>query len=181
MAGFPVMKQIARLTAPENGAERSRYRLNVVVVYEDAATHEWGREVLGRVRNLAGEESVYCTWWNVADFSEPAVLAGAVSTAIRADVIVAAVREAEQMRLPFYVWVESWLPNRAARAGALVALIGQGDEEGGQPDKTSSYFQAIAREGRLDCLIERRKLSAQAPDHSLQRIITRGLARIESV
>ena len=55
--------------------------------------------------------------------SDPAVLAGAVSKAMRADVIMVAIRATEGFPLPFYVWVGSWLPHRLRGKGELVALV----------------------------------------------------------
>jgi hypothetical protein len=51
------------------------------------------------------------------------VLAGAVSKAMRADVIMVAIRATEGFPLPFYVWVGSWLPHRLRGKGELVALV----------------------------------------------------------
>ena len=71
---------------------------------------------------LAGKKSVSTTWWNLNELSQPAVLAGAVSKAMRADVIVVATRATEGFPLPFYIWVSSWLPHYLPGKGTLVAL-----------------------------------------------------------
>src|SRR5258708_15584984 len=56
--------------------------LHVTVVYEDAATRQWAGEVFERVTKLVGKDAIRSTWWKMGDLSQPAVLAGAVSTAI---------------------------------------------------------------------------------------------------
>src|SRR5262249_34416018 len=106
---------------PANG---SGYSLNIVFLYQDGPTRKWAKEVYERVTHVAGPETARATWWRISDLSEPGVLAGAVSTTMRADVIVVAVRTGEGLPLPFYVWVNAWLPHRAAQTGALVALLG---------------------------------------------------------
>src|SRR6516162_2815851 len=108
-------------TAPGAG-----YTLSIVFVYQDSQTRKWAKEVYERVAKIAGQETARATRWRMSDLSEPGVLAGAVSTAMRADVIVVAVRTGEGLPLPFYVWVNAWLPHRGPQMGALVALLGGG-------------------------------------------------------
>src|SRR5258707_1912336 len=114
-----VSKKIAHVTGRNNGKAGGRHILNAVLVYEDAATRQWAREVFERVKREAGHENARATWWKIGDLNEPAVLAGAASMAMRADVVVLAIRRREGMPLPFYVWVNSWLPHRLQRTGPL--------------------------------------------------------------
>ena len=74
--------------------------LNLSIVYEDAGSREWASDICRRVGQLVGQEIVRSTWWRLGDLSEPAVLAGAVSTAMRADIIVVALKAAEGLPLP---------------------------------------------------------------------------------
>jgi len=145
------------LTAPGAG-----YSLNVVFVYQDSQTRKWAKEVYERVSKLAGSESARATWWRMSDLSEPGVLAGAVSTAMRADVIVVAVRTGEGLPLPFYVWVNSWLPHRGPQTGALVALFGESRNRSPHVDRVREYLQMVARQSKLDFLPETRELSEDA-------------------
>src|SRR5258705_7038341 len=159
----PVVNQISAIKAlarlsPRSDAIPRDYHLNIVLVYEDERTHRWSREVLARMREVAGEQSVRSTCWNIADFKESGVLAGAVSMAMKADIIVAAFCETKKMRLPFYIWVESWLPHHVKRPGALVALVGECEENVGEPGTVGSYLRAVARQAHLDFLIEKRAL-----------------------
>src|SRR5215218_9625354 len=66
--------------------------INIVLVYEDDETREWAREAYERVCVASAAQQVRPTWWRVNNLSEPGILAAAVSTAMRADVIVVAVR-----------------------------------------------------------------------------------------
>jgi len=125
---------------------------NVMVVYQDAHTRKWATNFYpAKVR---GCSEVKCTWWNLNDLSEPGVLAGAVSTAIRADVIVVAVLTGTGLPLPFYVWVDSWLPHRKLTEGKLIALVGLAKERKKQDDSGRTYLREMARQGNLN-LIEK--------------------------
>lgn len=151
---------------PVEGAARAGARgscpLEVTVVYEDSASRRWACQFCDRVVELVGRDAVRSAWWKLGDLGEPAVLAGAVSTALRADVIIVTVRAAEGLPLPFYVWVDSWLPHHAPGTAALVALIAMPDNPGSQLDRASQYLRTVARQGRMDFHIEERKLSAEA-------------------
>ena len=132
--------------------------VGVTLVYHDPPTHAWAGEVYERLRKRAGQDSVHTTWWKISDLMEPGVLAGAVSTAMRADVIVVAINAAERLPLPFHVWVDTWLPNRLQVAGCLVALIGSAEAPNGHSSRMRDYLRAVAREGRLEFLLEERRL-----------------------
>jgi hypothetical protein len=149
---------------PGDGKNRSRAAkraLNVTVVYQDAPTRRWAGQLCDRVETLVGAENVRCTWWKMLDLGEPGVLAGAVSLALRADVIVVAFHAVEQLPLPFYVWVEAWLPHRLAAAGSLLALIDLPRQPTARSDEAREYLRAIARQARLDFLTEERRLPVE--------------------
>lgn len=130
--------------------------LNLALVYEDAESRRWAREVYERVARVAGLGSLRATWWRIGDLTAPGVLAGAVSTAMHADVIVVATRATEGLPMAFYVWVDAWLPHRPKVAGALVALLGKPGEAASQSGRLREYIGAVARQGRLDFVIEER-------------------------
>jgi hypothetical protein len=132
--------------------------LNVALIYEDAQTREWAREAYERVTKLAEEQGVRPTWWNLDNLGEPGVLAAAVSTAMRADVIVLAARAGEGMPLAFYTWINAWLPNRFFSGGALVALLGKTQHSGARRARLGEYLREVARQGRMNFVLETRKL-----------------------
>jgi hypothetical protein len=138
-------------------------RLNVAAVYEDVVTRQWATEIFERVEKLAGAGKVRGTWWRMSELSQPAVLAGAVSTAMRASMLIVAIRGAERFPLPFYVWVDSWLPYYRQSPAALVALIAKSDRPTPCSDQARDYLRAVARHGRLDFLAEERKLEMTLP------------------
>jgi hypothetical protein len=147
-------------------ASGAGYALNIVFVYQDSQTRKWAKEVYERVAKIAGQETARATWWRMSDLSEPGVLAGAVSTAMRADVIVVAVRTGEGLPLPFYVWVNAWLPHRGPQMGALVALLGGGTDRSLHRARVRDYLQMVARQSKLDFLPEERELPDDGEDWS---------------
>ncbi len=137
--------------------------LNITVVYHNAQTHVWAMDVYDRVVRLADKESVRATWWKISDLAEPGVLAGAVSTAMRADVIVVAVDAAEGLPFPFNVWVDTWLPHRMQTAGCLIGLVGSSEPPNGHLNRARDYLRAVARTGGFEFLLQERRLPIQTP------------------
>jgi hypothetical protein len=157
--GHPgVLEQIAPLQEAVFATSGVELSLSVTVVYEDLPTRVWARDFCGRVAALVGQDAIRSTWWRIGELSKPAVLAGAVSTAVRADVIVVAIHAAEGLPFPFYVWVDGWLPFRSQGVTALIALIAMPENPGARLDRARDYLRAVAKQGRLDFLVEERKL-----------------------
>jgi hypothetical protein len=139
--------------------------LNVALIYEDAQTREWAREAYERVTKSAAKQGVRPTWWNLDNLGDPGVLAAAVSTAMRADVIVLAARAGEGMPLAFYSWINTWLPNRFRSGGVLAALLGKTESSSTRRAQVGEYLREVARQGRMNFLLETRKLQFE-PDGS---------------
>jgi len=134
--------------------------VNAVFVYEDATTREWAREAHDRIVKLAGKETIRPTWWRLDNLSAPGILAAAVSTAMRADVIVVAVNATDSLPLPFYTWISSWLPNRLRGSGVLAAVVGQTKKASARSARIAKYLREVARAAHLEFLSETRKLVA---------------------
>lgn len=170
------LNEIAQRPAPATSRPRAERALNVAAVYEDEATRQWARAVCARATKAAGPRAVRSTWWRMSELGEPAVLAGAVSKAMRADVIVVAAHAGERMPLPFYVWVEAWLPHRPMGGGLLMALLELPAGPGAQLELVQRYLRALARQGRLAFMLEERRppaggrngLKACSPRPSIQ-------------
>ena len=141
----------------------AEYALNVTVVYDDAQTRKWAGDVYQRLESELGAKSVRGTWWNLSDLREPAVLAGAVSKAIRADMIVLAVQSSEGLPLPFYFWVNAWLPHRPNGAGALVALLGQPVPKTTESGRLKKFLRTVAKRARMDLIVTERIAIAEIP------------------
>jgi len=139
-------------------ATQSGAGLSVTLAYQEAESRQWARQIYDRMAKVAGNAGVRATWWKIGELSEPGVLAGAVSTAMRASVVVVSTVEPKGLPLPFYVWVNAWLPHRPANTGTLVALVGAAPkiESGG----VEEYLRAVARQGGLEFLMQEHRRSA---------------------
>ena len=167
-----VLERDAARDRVTRGPEPEDYALNLTVVYHDARTQAWAREVYDRVTKLAGREWVRATWWKISDLVEPGVLAGAVSTAMRAEVVVVAIDAAEGLPFPFHVWVDAWLPHRGRGVGCLFALIGGSEPASGASHRVREYLREVARMGGFEFLLEERRLPEQPS--SSPRVRSRG-------
>ena len=135
---------------------------NLTVVYHDERTLAWAKEVYARVVKPGAREGVRATWWKVSDLAEPGVLAGAVSTAMRAEVVVVAIDAANGLPLPFHVWVDHWLPHRRKPTGCLFALVGRSAPANGHSARVREYLREVARMGQLEFVLEERRLAGQS-------------------
>lgn len=140
---------------------------NALVIYEDNATHAWAEATLKKFTGNT-RATWKTTWWRLSDLDQPGVLAGAVSSTMRAHLIIVAVRNGGNFPLPFYIWANSWMPHRTIR-GSLVGLIGTA---GGS--RARDYLLAVARQTGLRASIEERDLGPEQTDGSARR---QGFAR----
>jgi hypothetical protein len=131
--------------------------LEAALVYEDSSTRQWTSEVYARLERLAGEQSVRSTSWNVGDFCHAGVLAGAVSKAMRAELIVVALRASEGLPLPFYFWVNAWLPHHLSGTGLLLGLLGATAPRQPEAGRVREYLRNVAHQGRLKFLLQERR------------------------
>jgi hypothetical protein len=143
--------------------EESEPVLNVATVYQDPLTRYWAAELWDRVGRLIGHEGVWRKSWRIGELTDPRLFTDAVQAATEADVLVISVRDAGEWPASLHVWIDSWLPRRAGREGALVALIGVPGQPDGQSGRAHQYLATVAREAGLDFLPRERKL----PDAAL--------------
>jgi hypothetical protein len=141
----------------------SGHTLNIAGVYEDVVTREWAVQSYHRAAQLAGEEQVQKKWYDVNALGDPALLREAVSSALRADVIVVSVYAAEELPLNLYVWVAAWLPRRFSRVGAMAAMVGVHEPEDSHSVRTIEYLQAVARKAQLEFVPQARRRTAASP------------------
>jgi hypothetical protein len=144
-------------------AEESAQALNVVLVYQDPLTRHWAADLWGRVGQLIHSGAIRRESFRLGELTRAFVFADAVHAAAEADVLVISVRDAGELPLLLHVWIDSWMPRRGGRAGALVALIGVPAKPDALSGRAHSYLESIAREAGLDFLPRERRL----PEESL--------------
>lgn len=176
MTRTTVAKQIARWEKRLNSLPGTEYKLNALYLYEDAATRKWAREVCDQTERLAGPEALSNTWWKIEDLNHPGVLAGAVTKTLRADLIVVALHAEEGQPLPFYVWVNSWLPVRQPGVGALVALLGASPRPNRQSGRMRKYLRAVAQLAKLDFLLDERAFKGDPQVKIQKKPLTQSLS-----
>ena len=147
----PAQDPFARLDKIILGLLGSGQGPSVTFVYENNETREWAKELHQRMAKIAGSEGVRASWWKIADLCAPGILAGAVSTTVRADLIVVATR-AEGLPLPFYVWVNLWWPHRSETPGTLVALLGVTAQTASAAGSVGDYLPIVAQKARMNFL-----------------------------
>jgi hypothetical protein len=158
-----IQERISPLRQPVPTASEPERVVSVMVVYEEASARRWADETYEKMFVGPDREKVQSTWWKLDELGDPAVLAGAVSKAMRADVIVVAIRATEGFPLPFYVWVSSWLPHSMPDEGKLVALIATPKQPGFQRNRAGEYLRAVAQRGGMHFLLKERNCAVEAP------------------
>jgi hypothetical protein len=155
------------ISEPTAGAsDQSEPPLRVVTLYQDPLTRYWATELWDRVGQLVDGGDIRRKSWKIADLSQADVFADAVQVAAEADVLVISVRETGALPLFLHVWIDAWMPRRAGRVGALVALIGVPAQPDTPSDRAYQYLEAVARQAGLDFLPRERKLPAEPPADS---------------
>jgi hypothetical protein len=138
-------KLAATLTGGSNGP-------NIVFVYQDNECHGWAKAISEKIIRLTGGQCQRTSWWKISDLTAPGILAGAVSSALRADLIVVA-SQSEGLPLPFYVWVNLWWPNRSEAPGALLAITGVGVQKLSRADRIGDYLRVVAEQAHMNFLL----------------------------
>jgi hypothetical protein len=147
-------------------AVETEQALNVVVIYQDPLTRYWATDLWNRVGQLIDSGGICSKSWKLSDLSCAFAFGDAVQAAAEADVLVISVRDTGDLPLLLHVWIDGWMPQRAGRAGALVALIGVSARPDAQSGRTHEYLEAIARQARLDFMPRERRLPEESPARS---------------
>jgi hypothetical protein len=161
---------VGRRSGPADHAVRTGVETeqasNVVVIYQDPLTRRWAAELWDRVGQVIDSGGICSKSWKLSYLAGACVFADAVQAAAQADVLVISVRDTGDLPLLLHVWIDGWMPRRAGRAGALVALIGVPAKPDAQYGRAHEYLEAIARQARLDFMPRERRLPEESPARS---------------
>ncbi len=144
-------------SAGDTQAGRS-YALKIVAIHEDSLPWEWTTQVNLRAARLLGPDSVHLVHYTVTALNEPTNRQGAHAAAIEADILVVSVCAARELPLNVHLWIDSWLPHRRRRPGALVAILGLPHQPNRFPARIRKYLHDVARLAHLDFLPQERRL-----------------------
>lgn len=139
-----------------------RMPLNVAIVYQDAQTREWANQTCARVAQQFRTEPIRSSWWKLDCLEHPLLLQGAAEAAAHADIIIVAMYAMDTLPFALVHWVETWLEQRGARAGAFVALIGASDAADAGVLSTREDLREVARRGDLHFLSQVKELPIPA-------------------
>jgi hypothetical protein len=156
--GVTVVDRTVAYEQAARAPRESEAPLKVVTMYQDPLTRYWATELWDRVEQLIHCEDICRKAWKTSDLPQADVFADAVQAAAEADVLVISVRDTGALPLLLHVWIDAWIPKRAGREGALVALIGMPAHQDTQSDRAYQYLEAVARRAGLDFLPRERKL-----------------------
>jgi hypothetical protein len=144
-------------SAQDTWAE-NRYVLKFAAIHADCLPWEWTTHLYRRAVRLVGQHAVHIDCWTVEALNQPPALQHAVEAAIEADILVVAVCASRELPLNLYRWLDSWLPNRPHRTGALAAILGVPPQPSEYPARIREYLHDVARLADLDFLPQERPL-----------------------
>jgi hypothetical protein len=139
---------------------------NVVVVHENFAMRQHAKRFLERMAMaLEPRDSdwLHYTMWKFHDHAEPSRMKMAADQAAMADAIFIAAYEKEKIPHVLAEWIDLWLPKKAGRPCALVALLARHGENG--PLGIYSYLRKVSRKENLAFFVDDRN---GGPDDALK-------------
>ena len=129
-------------------ASRSR-NFKVVVAFDDTATSSPALKTCEYVIQQLGNDIEVRR--KVVDFNQttPQRRAAAARDAAKADMVIVATRENEELPTPMQEWMDEWAANRSTDEGALVAILNRGTEAGATP-RVRDQLASVARQAHMD-------------------------------
>jgi hypothetical protein len=162
------LKSAFRSAPAQDSWSERRYVLRFAAVHEDCLPWEWTAQVYQRAVQLVGQRCVHVDCWTVDALSQPPVLQSATAAAIEADILSLAVCATREFPLNLYRWLDSWLPDRPHRTGALVAILGVPQQHSDFPARIREYLRDVARLAHLDFLSRERRLPKEYSDSAVE-------------
>jgi hypothetical protein len=153
-------------------------KFSAVVLYEDRLARDRALAISRSLESQVGDEvELQFSWWKFEFLRDPKLAEAAAHAATFADMLLVSARAGHGLPPFFNQWVETWLPRRRYREGALVALIGSGNEAVRETAPATEHLRAIARRGAMDFLAPPLALlgniSENLPESLRQRAETR--------
>lgn len=121
----------------------------VVVAFDDTATSSPALKTCEYVIQQLGSDIQVRR--KIVDFNEtnPQRRAAAARDAAKADMIIVATREDDELPTPMQEWMDQWAGNRSTDEGALVAIFNRSDRSGVAP-RVRDHLASVARLAHMD-------------------------------
>ncbi len=143
------MEPIVLSRAPGARPEQLAPPRHIAGVDQDPLTRGWALQTCAHAARLVPNAPVHTTWWKIPLLEAPQIFEMAVQAAARADVICVSLQPAEQLPSALSRWFDTWLAQRSANEGALLALVGASPQARPHLGSTMEYLRAVAERGRL--------------------------------
>ena len=132
----------------------------VVVACESELSHGHAvrlcKDLSGRYWNSIQFEF---SWWLFRNLEFPGNAAEAAEQAVAADLVMLALEPTGRFSEAFLVWLETWVPQRREREGALVCVYGAGSELTRDGVAKQLYLRQVARRAGMDFLSDLSRLT----------------------
>ena len=136
-----------RRFSTEGALSRAR-NFKVVVAYDDTATSSPALKTCDYVIQQLGEDIQVRR--KVVDFNQttPQRRAAAARDAAKADMVIVATRDEEELPAPMQEWIDEWAANRSTNEGALVAILNRANVR--RPGRVRDQLASVARQAHMD-------------------------------
>jgi len=147
------------MATPEAIPREGTNPCHLLVIYEDAATHNAAMEICGGLMNQFQEELAFAfSFWKFADLSDPAAAHWVAEATARADIILFSL-QGHDVATETLGWVEPCIRARTKSDGALALIVPEPSGGGPVSDALLFRIHEIAERLRMDFL----PLSARTP------------------
>ena len=117
----------------------------MVQAYDDYAGRICAKEFFDTLVLDHGELFQFiCHLWKYEVLREPRLFDVAARETARADMIVLAIRQSQELPIEVRRWIEHWLPSRQAGSGVLVTLLGSGPGHVGGATTVEATLRQLA-------------------------------------
>lgn len=128
---------------------------SVVAVYENAQVRKMAVEFGDQLVQRFWEECRFdIGWWSFAQLRSSRAAREAAAKAAEANLILMVTRPGTKLPDHVWAWIESWLPSRSEREGALVSLQRPAIAGGAESSGTVLYLRDVAHRAGMDFLTE---------------------------
>lgn len=129
---------------------KNRPVFHVVLVYDKYVDGIRAKDLFdGLVSNHGELFRFVCHLWRFDVLREPQLFEAATRDAMRADMIVFAIRQNQELPVEIRRWIDYWLPSKRVASGALVVLPGDPPRQVGETTTVCATLKQIAESANV--------------------------------